>query len=163
MRRSRSLLLAWAALILTGLLLILPGATALWRLTGWSLGTILIDALGGPWLGYLALLAGSLGFLRISPGWTLVFPILVGCLWIYLILKHAFPRGAELIAALGYLLPFLAFKLLGPKLDRSIHLGRTPVLLLIASDLVGSLLALLIARLRRRDQTGQRRLRRRAS
>ena len=71
----------------------------------------LVDALGGPWLGYAALAAPCLALLNDpSSSWAAVLPLVLASLFVGLLARHQHPSWLGAAFAFGaFLLPLIAF------------------------------------------------------
>ena len=98
----------------------------------WILGVIVLDELGGGWFAYLGIPVGWLAFLTVPEQWWTVAPLLTGCLWVYLLVRHSGGLFALPLAVGGFVTPWFLFQFLMPRIDR---VGRAdPQFRLLVSD-----------------------------
>ena len=127
---------AWLrGILLLGVLVWLMGfSTQPWAalVGGWILGVILLDELGGGWFAYLGIPIGWLAFLSVPEQWWTVAPLLTGCLWVYLLVRHSGGLFALPLAVAGFVAPWFVFQFLLTRIDR---VGKVdPVLRLLTAD-----------------------------
>jgi hypothetical protein len=127
---------AWLrGILILGILVWLMGFSPLpWAsLVGvWILGVILLDEVGGSWFAYLGIPVGWLAFLSVPEQWWTVAPLLTGCLWVYLLIRHSGGLFALPLAVAGFVTPWFVFQFLLPRIDR---VGKVdPVFRLLTAD-----------------------------
>lgn len=119
---------AWMrGFLILGVLVWLMGFAKLnWTvyLSCWVVGTLLLAEWAGKGFSYLGLASGGLVFANdpalakdLLETWWICAPVVTGALWLYLLIRHLGGVGVIPLAALGYVAPWLLYRLLLPKLD----------------------------------------------
>ncbi len=154
----RSPLLSWTAgLIVCGIgaLLVIfpipygaPQANVIFtvRFVAAVLAVFLADSLGGGWFGYVSIGIAFLGILHGDDAWKTALPLLVGCNFIALFLRHLEPNWFGVwLGSLAFTIPVLLVFLLTNKLDPNLKLPLDTLYPLVHG--LSGAVALLIAKL----------------